>query len=342
MAQQPDDQLLERAEQLLREGKGGQASPLLEDYLRRNRNSARAWWALSFAVSDPREQIECIEKVLELKPSHAAAYARLEKLKAGRPSKPVTPLSPTPPAPRRKKQTPVVQYAILGVMGCFALALVGGVGMMILNGGRAAPLSPDPVVPHASQISLPPTWTPTISPTPPPSNTPIPGFSTMVINTPNDLPALQTAVASSKVGTSPGYYAPNFSLTEVSSNSTVSLGDYKGGGVIIFFWATWCGYCSAEMDDIQAIYNNYRSQGVMVLGLDVGESASLARKYKNAKGLTFPILDDSNNQVASTFRIRGLPTHVFVNPDGLITYIASGMLDYNGLERQIQEMMNYQ
>lgn len=345
MAQQPDDQLLERAERLLREGKPQQASPLLEEYLHHHRDSARAWWALSFAVQDRLEQIECVEKVLILKPSHSAAITRLEKLKSAQPPaqrKTPQPIPAAAPPPRARGQGKTLQYAVLAVMGCFALGLVGGAAVLLINGGSAAPQPQAPAGTQAAEISLPPTWTPTISPTPPPSRTPIPGFSTMVINTPNDMPALQTAVASSKVGTSPGYYAPNFTLTDVSNNSNVSLSDYKGQGVIIFFWATWCGYCSAEMDDMQAIYNNYQSQGVTVMGLDVGESASLARKYKNAKGLTFPILDDSDNQVASIFRIRGLPTHVFVNPDGLITYIASGMLDYRGLEGQVQEMMNYQ
>ena len=339
MAQQPDDQLLERAERLLREGKPQQAGPLLEEYLHQHRDSARAWWALSFAAQDRQEQIECVEKVLILKPSHAAAHARLAKLKGTG-----TPVirKPTPPAPRTGKQNKTLQYAVLAVMGCFALGLIGAAGALFLGGGRAAPLAQAPAGSQAAEISLPPTWTPTISPTPPPTRTPIAAFSTLVLNTPNDQPALQTALASSKIGVSPGYNAPDFSLVEVSDNSTVRLSDYRGGGVIIYFWATWCRYCNEEMNDIQAIYNDYHGSGVTVLGLDVGESASLARKYRNAKGLTFPVLDDSNNQVAATFHITGFPTHVFVDPSGVITYIASGALDYNNLELLVRDMMKMQ
>lgn len=337
MTQQSDEQLLEHAEQMLREGRHGQASALLEDYLHRHRDSARAWWALSYAASDPQEQIECVEKVLELKPSHSAALARLEKLQKVRP---VQPFKTVPVAPRPRKQSATVQYIVLGVMGCFALALVGLGGVMFLNRGMASPLAP--AATRSSEISLPPTWTPTISPTPAPTMTFVPAFSTITINTPNDLPALQTAVAGSKVGTSPGYYAPDFSLVDVSNNSKVRLSDYKGNGVIIYFWATWCPYCNDETDDIQAIYKNYRDDGVMVLGLDVGENADLARKYRDYKGLTFPILDDSTSQVAAQYGLRGFPTHVFVDPSGVITYIASGALDYNNLEQLVSEMMRIQ
>jgi peroxiredoxin len=342
MAQQPDEQLLERAEQLLREGKHQQASPLLEEYLHSHRDSARAWWALSFALQDRLEQIECIEKVLVLKPSHSAAYARLQKLKTAQSSVPGKPLQTAPAAPRAKKPSKTLQYAVLAVMGCFALGLIGAAGVFLLRGGRAAPRPQAPAGSQAAEISLPPTWTPTISPTPPATRTPIAAFSTLALSTPNNQPALQTAIALSKVGVSPGYNAPDFSLVEVSDNSTVRLSDYKGRGVIIYFWATWCRYCNQEMDDIQAIYNDYYGSGVTVLGLDVGESASLARKYRNAKGLTFPILDDSSNQVAATFHITGFPTHVFVDPNGVITYIASGALDYNNLELLVREMMNMQ
>ena len=333
---------LAQAEKYLREGDRFAALAILMEYVQQNPNSARAWWALSFAVQDRQEQIECVEKVLILKPSHSAAHARLTKLKSVQTPALKKPLPSAPPAPRAGKQNKTLQYAVLAVMGCFAIGLIGAAGVMFLGGGRASPLAPAPAGSQVAEISLPPTWTPTISPTPPPTLTPIPAFSTLVLNTPNDQPALQTAIASSKVGTSPGYYAPDFSLAEVSDNSTVRLSDYKGRGVIIFFWATWCRYCNNEMDDIQAIYNDYHGSGVTVLGLDVGENASLGRKYKNAKGLTFPVLDDSNTQVAATFHITGFPTHVFVDPNGVITYIASGALDYNNLELLVRDMMKMQ
>ncbi|MBK6647582.1 MAG: hypothetical protein IPG44_17880 [Anaerolineales bacterium] len=281
---------------------------------------------------------------------------------------PGKPLQTAPAAPRAKKPSKTLQYAVLAVMGCFALGLIGAAGVFLLRGGRAAPRPQAPAGSQAAEISLPPTWTPTISPTPPATRTPIAAFSTLALSTPNNQPALQTAIASSKVGVSPGYNAPDFSLVEVSDNSTVRLSDYKGRGVIIYLVKHTATRKWTIFRRSKSFF--WRGRAPPVFG--VGESASLARQYRNAKGFTgcsgagaaplcfcvgagprrraikkknnaaFPILDDSSNQVAATFHITGFPTHVFVDPNGVITYIASGALDYNNLELLVREMMNMQ
>ena len=80
MAEQ-NNQNLQHAEQLLREGNKQEARTVLVEYVRSNPSSTRGWWMLSFALTDPKQQIECVERVLRLDPNYAPARARLEKLK---------------------------------------------------------------------------------------------------------------------------------------------------------------------------------------------------------------------------------------------------------------------
>lgn len=349
---------LEQAEQYLREGNKRAAQPLLSEHLRQFPDSAKGWWMMSFAVPDVATQIECVERVLEIAPQNTSAHTRLEKLRGSAHVSPfINPGKESPaglsgqpsvqpkPVPRKKQNNQVLQYSLLAIMACVAVAILSGVGMLVAQGLSGTPMQqPAPFAAQGtssySEISLPPTWTPTALPTlaasltPPPLMTPLPATPTLYL--------LQTSVAKAKVGVSRGYYAPDFSLTNINDNSTVSLSNYKGKAVIIFFWATWCRYCKAEMPSIQMLYKTYESQGLMVLGVDVGESASQAKAYKNANSITFPILNDDGNNVAATYQVTAFPTHYFVDPNGVITSINIGGMDYWALTGKVKDMLNIQ
>ena len=357
------DGLIKQAEQQLRLGNKKAALPLLTEYLNEYPNSAKGWWLMSFAVPDTATQIECVERVLELAPNSASVLSRLQKLKghehvspfitkdeeekslpdSNRPAPPPKPVN-SQAKPRDKQNIQIFQYGLLAIMVCVAVAAFGFAGMMFLRGTAASdPMQSAPAAQGTnsySEISLPPTWTPTASPTLSASLTPPPLMTSLPV-TPT-LYLLQTSVAKAKVGVGRGYYAPDFSLTNINDNRTVSLYDFKGKGVIVFFWATWCQYCNAEMPSMEMLYKTYQSQGLVVLGVDVGENASLGRAYKDKNSITFPILNDSGNNVAATYQVTGFPTHYFIDPNGVITSINIGSMDYWSLTSKVKEMLNIQ
>jgi thiol-disulfide isomerase/thioredoxin len=47
----------------------------------------------------------------------------------------------------------------------------------------------------------------------------------------------------------------------------LKLSDYKDKVLIVNIWATWCGPCKLEMPDLVKISGEYKSRGVIVLGL---------------------------------------------------------------------------
>lgn len=328
-----DNELLLKAEQFLREGKKQQAAPLLEEYLRGNINSTRGWWALSFAMSDVEEQIECVERVLKLKPTHTSAHARLEKLKSALPaSLGETPARVNPS--RKKKQSQTLQFAVLAVMGCFALGLIGFAGVMIVRGATARPAQVPVNDGTPIGISLPPTWTPTPTATLLPTSKPLP-TATVVAGLPTqDL--LQTAVAQAKVGPIRGYFAPDFTAENISTGQMAKLSDYKGKAVLLFFWATWCPYCEAEAPSLQNVYKVYQDDGFVILGINVGENSSLASAYADSHLLTYSIIDDESRSVARLYQVNSFPSHYFIDPNGVITQITIGAMDYWGLDAQIK------
>ncbi len=364
MAEQ-NNQTLQQAEQLLREGKKQEARTLLVGYVRSNPSSTRGWWMLSFALTDPKQQIDCVERVLRLDPNYAPARARLEKLKGNintqlsvspfaesAPPQPARQDAPSPapqkPAsrPRKKTNSQVVQYAVLAVMVCMAVGVIGIGAVMIIQwtsivpAQAAPPMQPTAITP----ILLPPTWTPISTVTPAatqtllPTNTPLATSTVLVLPTNIILPT--STIAKPKVGVVQGASAPDFKLTNVTTDKKVKLSDYEGKAVLIFFWATWCQYCEMEMPEVQKVYQAYKDQGFVVLAVDVGESAGKARKYRDKHSLTFPILNDDGSDVSSKYRVTGFPTHFFIDPSGVISSVNVGTMNYVGLNTMVRSMLN--
>jgi peroxiredoxin len=115
-----------------------------------------------------------------------------------------------------------------------------------------------------------------------------------------------------------GKSAPDFTLQTIDGKN-VRLSDFKGKTVILNFWATWCGPCQYETPFFQAIHNERASKGVVVLGIDIKESSATVKKFTDLKGITFPILLDTEVKVAQQYCIPNvLPVTLFINPEGII------------------------
>src|SRR5688500_5297220 len=75
-----------------------------------------------------------------------------------------------------------------------------------------------------------------------------------------------------------GKKAPDFSLPLVGGGR-LSSDDLKGGPVVVNFWASWCVPCREEAPILEAKWQEYRDQGVTVLGVNVQDSAGDATEF---------------------------------------------------------------
>lgn len=135
-----------------------------------------------------------------------------------------------------------------------------------------------------------------------------------------------------------GFPAPDFQLPALDGSS-VRLSDLRGRPVIVNFWATWCPPCRAEMPALQQVARRYEAQGLTVLLVNQGEPPAQVRAFLDSLGITLPTLLD-NGTVALAYRVRGLPTTVFIRPDGHIEDIVTGgPLTEPFLESKVQALL---
>jgi thiol-disulfide isomerase/thioredoxin len=109
--------------------------------------------------------------------------------------------------------------------------------------------------------------------------------------------------------------APDFTLTDPDGVEH-TLSDYRGKIVVIDFWATWCGPCLMVMPHLQAIHEQFKDQGVVVMGVNAWENGDPQALMK-ARSWDYLLLL-GGDQVAADYQVTGIPTMVVVGPDGTI------------------------
>lgn len=117
-----------------------------------------------------------------------------------------------------------------------------------------------------------------------------------------------------------GDKAPDFELVDLDGNKH-RLSDYKGQGVFLNFWGTWCPPCKEEMPYMERQYQSFKDKSVQVLAVDIAEPVLKVETFRDQYGLTFPIAIDKNKSVMEVYNIGPLPTTVLIDRDGKIVHI---------------------
>jgi len=132
---------------------------------------------------------------------------------------------------------------------------------------------------------------------------------------------------------------PDFTL-DTLDGGRFKLADQIGQPVVVNFWATWCLPCRAELPALEEVYRNNRTQGLVVVGVDVAESPDEVAKFVAEVRLTFPIALDASGETTELYRIQGMPTTFFVGRDGLIKdMVIGGPLTQAAIESRVAELM---
>lgn len=131
-----------------------------------------------------------------------------------------------------------------------------------------------------------------------------------------------------------GAEAPNFVLTDMKGKQH-KLSDYRGQGVFLNFWGTWCTPCEYEMPYMEKQYQIYKNQGVQILAVNVGESNYAVNQFATKHHLTFPIMIDTGQEVQMAYQVNPLPVTFLIDKQGKVVDMITGSLT----ERSIQKYM---
>lgn len=124
--------------------------------------------------------------------------------------------------------------------------------------------------------------------------------------------------------------APTFQLKDMDGESH-SLESYRGKVLMLNFWATWCPPCRREIPSMESLYQAFKDEAFAILAINEWETEDHVFAFMGQLPVepSFPILFDSDSEVAQSFGVKGLPTTLLVDRDGKIVYRAVGGRDFN-------------
>lgn len=115
-----------------------------------------------------------------------------------------------------------------------------------------------------------------------------------------------------------GNKAPNFTLID-SKGAMHTLDDYLGEVIILDFWATWCPPCRMEIPHFQEISEEYKNDGVTVIGVSVDRGGiEVVEPFIQKENVTYPILMAEERVIRDYGGINSIPTTFVIDRKGNI------------------------
>ena len=126
------------------------------------------------------------------------------------------------------------------------------------------------------------------------------------------------------------------------NGADVRLADLKGKPLIVNFWATWCGPCLLETPQLVELAAEYKSRGLTIVGISYDDMPAEMKKFAAEYKVPYPLLVGRDREdVFNAFGLAdGLPTTVFVRPDGTVARRLQGINTKVWFQEQIESMLS--
>jgi thiol-disulfide isomerase/thioredoxin len=132
-----------------------------------------------------------------------------------------------------------------------------------------------------------------------------------------------------------------FAIAAVHAAPSIDLAQFRGRVVYLDFWASWCAPCRQSFPWMQAMQDAYGAQGLTVVAVNVDRSRTEAERFLADFHPTFDVRFDPGGELASRFKIRGMPAAVIIDRRGAPRYAHTGFrpVDGGNFEEQLRSML---
>lgn len=141
-----------------------------------------------------------------------------------------------------------------------------------------------------------------------------------------------------------GEMAPAFNLEFFDGygwdgKTVASLDDMNGQIVVVNFWASWCVSCRTETPELEAAWQKYADQGVVIIGVAYADVEPKSIAYMEEFGVTFPHAPDLGTRISNDYEITAVPETFIIDRNGEIAYVQPGPISGSTLDSVIGQLL---
>ena len=140
--------------------------------------------------------------------------------------------------------------------------------------------------------------------------------------------------------------APEFTLPTNTGDGEISLSDYQGKWVVLYFYPQdFTSGCTVEARRFQQDLDKYEDRNAQILGVSVDDVDS-HREFCDAEGLKFPLLADTDGKVSKAYGSwlgsMSLRHTYLVDPDGVLQQVYLGVRPNTHSQEVLADLDNFQ
>jgi cytochrome c biogenesis protein CcmG/thiol:disulfide interchange protein DsbE len=117
----------------------------------------------------------------------------------------------------------------------------------------------------------------------------------------------------------------------ILADSRIQTRELAGTPTLINIWASWCIPCRQEAPVLEQAAAGHRD--VRFIGINVRDANAEALAFLRHYQVSYPNLDDPNDQAWRAFQLTGVPESFLIDAAGRIVYHENGPFTNSSIER---------
>ena len=107
-------------------------------------------------------------------------------------------------------------------------------------------------------------------------------------------------------------------LGRAANGDIIYLSRFENNVLLANYWSSACNPCWRRMLEVQQVYDDYQTYGLVIVNINYGDTAESANAYIDAKGRNFTMmqLTDPTGQAAGALGVSGVPTTILFDRNG--------------------------
>ena len=132
---------------------------------------------------------------------------------------------------------------------------------------------------------------------------------------------------------------PSLTFPALASQAMTIPDDVNGKVMVLHFWTDWCGSCGVVMPAYDKLYGLYRQKGLLIVGVNVGQTKKQVKKFVDKTKITYPVLLDEEKRSAQVYSVVGLPRTYIIDRKGIVRYKLIGEVPEETIQKFLLDLL---